>query len=68
VNDLQMQRWFGHRSDEAVMVVGRDYVYHGWIVAVFHKRKEKGGWRCVVEDKHGRLFIQSSHELAETKS
>jgi hypothetical protein len=35
---------------------------------VFHKRKEKGGWRCVVEDKHGRLFIQSSHELAETKS
>jgi len=66
MNDQQMRNWFVNRHDDPVMVSGRDYVYHGWIVSVFMKRRERAGMRCVVEDKHGRLFIHNAIQLSES--
>ena len=59
----EMREHFKSKADEAVMINGRDYTYHGWLVDVFQKRKSKD-WRCVIEDRHGRLFIHNAHQLA----
>jgi hypothetical protein len=54
-----------HNIFDPVIVTGGDYVYQGWLVAVFSKRR--GGVRCVVEDEHGRLFIHSPVHLSAEK-
>jgi len=39
-------------------VTGRDYSYDGWLAGVVIKRSR--AIRYVVEDDHGRLFIQNA--------
>jgi len=46
-----------------VHVKANDYEYDGWLVSAFAKRR--GGWRCVVEDINGRLFIHNAAQLSE---
>jgi hypothetical protein len=65
MTDDEAANYFAHHNDEPVKVTGGDYVYHGWLVAFFQKRKRKGGWRCVVEDGNGRLFIHNPSQLSK---
>jgi hypothetical protein len=64
MTDEQIRQHLTEYPDRAVTVMGRDYIYNGWIVTVFRKRRQRAGWRCVIEDKHGRLFIHSAHQVA----
>lgn len=62
MTDEQMVKHLDQCPDVAVTVEGHDYRYNGWLVAIFKKRSN--GWRCVVEDKHGRLAFHASSQLS----
>jgi len=53
--------WDSIKLGAAVIVTAADYVYSGWLVAVFAKRR--GGIRVVVEDDNGRLFVHNAKQL-----
>ena len=65
MTDREAAEHFANTPDEPVTVTGGDYVYGGYLVAVFSKRK--GGVRVVVEDGNGRLFIHNPGQLASAK-
>jgi hypothetical protein len=44
-----------------VRVQGGDYVYEGWLDAIFPKRS--GAVRVVVEDENGRLFVHNTKQI-----
>lgn len=46
-----------------VRVTGGDYVYDGWLIAVYQKRS--GQVRCNVEDVTKRIFVHNAGQLAD---
>lgn len=64
MTDEEMSRLWNGRHEPPVHV--KDYAYDGWMVACFTECN--GQWRCVVEDRDGRLSIHNASQLtAERK-
>lgn len=63
MNDPDLVNLWGEQNEPTpVTVRATDYVYEGWLVAVFTKRRGPQV-RAVVEDANGRLFIHNAGQL-----